>query len=306
MLFSAARTTEPVVHANRSIRPNGVDPQMRRRHRLTAIVALTAALAVAPAIAYAATTISMSGATASFPLMELLAAKYRAVKKGKVTFKLSQGGATVGIQDAAAGKVSIGNSSRAPASTDPGGLTFYPIAQYFVCVVTNPANPISNLTADQVQQIFTGKVRDWSQVSGAKATGPIDVYSRTSVAGVLTTFQNSLLAGAKVSSVATQQASEGLMQNSVKKDADGIGFLSDYFALAKGINPVGYNGTACSVSNVVSGAYPGSSYFYEVTRGPAKGASADFIHWVQTSKPAKKIIETNWIPLAKVLPPVNG
>ena len=280
---------------------------MRRpRRRLIVTLAVVTALAVVPAIAYAATTISMSGATASFPLIELLANKYQKLKHGKVKFKISQGGASVGISDAAQGKVSIGNSSRPPQAGDPTGLYFYPIAKYFVCVVTNPANPISNLTAAQVQQIFTGKVRDWSQVSGATATGPIDVYSRTSVAGVLTTFQNSLLGGAKVSSVATQEASEGLMQNSVKKDAGGIGFLSDYFALAKGINAVGYNGTACSVSNVVSGAYPGSSDFYEVTKGPATGASAKFIHWIQTSKAAKKIIETNWIPLPKVLPPVSG
>jgi phosphate transport system substrate-binding protein len=92
---------------------------------------------------------------------------------------------------------SIGDSSRPPASTDPTGLVFYPIAKYFVCVVTNPANPISNLTAAQVSQIFTGKVRNWSQVSGATATGTIDVYSRTSVAGVLTTFQNTCSAAAR-------------------------------------------------------------------------------------------------------------
>jgi len=279
---------------------------MRRPHRLTAILALTALLAVAPAIAYAATTISISGATASFPLIELLAAKYRQGKKGTINFKLSQGGATVGIQDAAAGRVSIGDSSRPPASTDPTGLTFYPIAEYFVCVVTNPSNPITNLTAAQALQIFTGKVRNWSQVSGSSLTTPIDVYSRTSVAGVLTTFQNTLLGGAKVSSVATQEASEGLMQNAVKKDPNAIGFLSDYFALAKGVNAVGYNGTGCSVANVVAGAYPGSSDFYEVTKGKASGAVEAFIYWIQSSAAAKKIIETNWIPLPKIEPAVSG
>ena len=279
---------------------------MHRRRRHIVVLAVIAALAIVPAVALAATTISMSGATASFPLIELLTLKYHKLKHGKVNFKISQGGATVGIQEAAAGKVSIGDSSRPPQAGDPSGLVFYPIAKYFVCVVTNPANPVSNLTSAQVQQIFTGKVRDWSQVSGAKATGPIDVYSRTSVAGVLTTFQNSLLGGSKVSSVATQEASEGLMQNAVKKDPGAIGFLSDYFALAKGINPVGYNGTACSVANVVSGSYPGTSYFYEVTKGPASGQSQAFIYWAQTSSSARKIIETNWIPLGKIVPPIKS
>jgi phosphate transport system substrate-binding protein len=277
---------------------------MRRPRRLIAPLALIAALVALPTLAYAATTISMSGATASFPLIELLAAKYHKLH-GKIIFKISQGGATVGISDAAAGKVSIGNSSRPPQTGDPSGLVFYPVAKYFVCVVTNPANPVSNLTAAQVQQIFTGKVRNWSQVSGATATGPIDVYSRTSVAGVLTTFQNTLLGGSKVSSVASQQASEGLMQNAIKKDPSGIGFLSDYFALAKGINAVGYNGTGCSVSNVVSGAYPGVSDFYEVTKGSASGKVEDFIYWVQSSAAAKKLIETNWIPLGKIEPAIK-
>ena len=232
-------------------------------------------------------------------MIELLASKYRALKKNKVQFKIAQGGATVGIQDAAAGKVSIGESSRPPASSDPSGLFFYPIAKYFVCVVTNPANPITNLTSAQVQSIFTGKVRNWNQVTGSTLSTPIDVFSRTSVAGVLTTFQNTLLGGGKVSTVATQEASEGLMQNAVKKDPAGIGFLSDYFALAKGINAVGYNGTSCTVPNVVSGAYPGTSDFYEVTKGPAKGAVEGFIYWIQSNTTAKKIIETNWIPLGQ-------
>src|ERR1700690_125437 len=275
------------------------------RRRLIAALAVTAALLL-PALAYAATTtISMSGATASFPLIELLTHKYTQIKKGHVKFKVSQGGATVGIQDAASGKVNTGDSSRPPQSTDPTGLYFYPIAKYFVCVVTNPANPITNLSAAQVAQIFTGKVRSWSQVPGATATGTIDVYSRTSVAGVLTTFQNTLLGGSKVSSVAAQEASEGLMQNAVEHDPNGIGFNSDYFALAKGINAVGFNGTACSTSNVVSGTYPGVSDFYEVTKGAASGQVEAFIYWIQSSPVAKKIIETNWIPLGKIEPAVQ-
>ena len=284
---------------------NGASPQMRRSRRLIAALVLTVALTV-PALALAATRISISGATASFPLIELLTSKYSQLRHGNVVFKVSQGGASVGISDAAAGRVSIGDSSRPPAATDPSGLVFYPIAKYFVCVVTNPSNPVSNLTAAQVAQIFTGKVRNWSQVSGATSSGPIDVYSRTSVAGVLTTFQNSLLGGSKVSSVATQEPSEGLMQNAVKKDPNAIGFLSDYFALAKGINPVGYDGTGCTVANVVAGTYPGVSDFYEVTKGRASGAVEAFIYWVQSSSTAKKIIESNWIPLGKVEPAVQG
>ena len=96
------------------------------------------------------------------------------------------------------------------------------------------------------------------------------------------------------------------MQNAVEHDPNGIGFNSDYFALAKGINAVGYNGTACNTANVVAGTYPGVSDFYEVTKGPASGHVEAFIYWIQTNAAAKKIIETNWIPLGKVEPAVQG
>ena len=56
---------------------NGASLLMRRSRRLIAPLAVTAALVIVPALAYAATTtISMSGATASFPLITLLTSKY--------------------------------------------------------------------------------------------------------------------------------------------------------------------------------------------------------------------------------------
>lgn len=284
---------------------------MRRSRSLAVPLALITTLAVAgTAVAAKTTTVSISGATASFPLVELLTAKFSKVEKTKhhsVKFLVSQGGASVGIADVAAGNVNIGDSSRAPQASDPTGLEFYPIAKYFVCVVTNKANPISNLTPAQVESIFEGKVRSWSQIPGATQTGTIDVQSRTSVAGVLTTFQNTLLAGGKVASPpATQWASEGLEQHAVENDPAAIGFLSDYFAVNKNINAVAYNGTACSVANTVNGTYPGSADFYEVTNGPATGIEKTFINWIQTSAAAKKIIETSWIPLTGSNPPVAG
>lgn len=269
----------------------------RSRRRLLVPLLAATALAIAVPVALASTVITLSGATASYPLLELLTAKYSQLNHHNIRFSLSQGGASVGISDVAAGKVDIGDSSRGPLSTDPPGLDFYEIAKYFVCVVTNKSNPISNLTATQVQQIFEGKVRNWSQVSGSSLTTPIDVLSRTSVAGVLTTFQGTLLGGGKVFSGAAQFASEGQLQTAVEKDPNGIGFLSDYFALNKSINPLAYNGIGCTVANTVNETYPGIGFFYEVTRGTATGAPGKFIHWIQTSKAAKKLIESNWVPL---------
>ncbi len=273
---------------------------LRLRPRLTlTVMAAVGVLGVATATstALAAPTISISGATASYPLVSLLAQKYVKLKPHTVKFKIAQGGAQIGINDVASSRVSIGDVSRDPLPTDPKGLVFYPIAKYAICVVTNHANTLSNLTPAQVVSIFTGKTRSWSQVPGASASGTIDLISRTSVAGVLTSFQTLLLEGKKVSSLASEQSSEGLLRQAVENDPNGIGFLSNYQAGLGSLNSVSYNGVACNQATATSGAYAGIARFYEVTRGPATSFVGSFISWITKSAAARKIISSQWIPV---------
>jgi phosphate transport system substrate-binding protein len=272
---------------------------LRRLRRLSLAVVAMGALGVAtlPAAALAIPTISISGATASYPLVSLLAQKYVKLKPHTVKFKIAQGGAQIGINDVAASRVSIGDVSRDPLPTDPAGLVFYPIAKYGICVVTNKANALSNLTSSQVVSIFTGKTRSWSQVPGATASGTIDLISRTSVAGVLTSFQTLLLEGKKVSSLASELSSEGLLRQAVENDPNGIGFLSNYQAGLGSLNSVAYSGASCNRSTVAAGAYAGIARFYEVTRGAAQGFVASFVNWITKSAAARKIIETQWVPI---------
>jgi phosphate transport system substrate-binding protein len=271
-------------------------------HRIRRIAASFAAVTLigsaVPAIASATSVITISGATASFPLVQLLAHKYSKLNHNKVAFRISQGGSTVGVNDVAAGRVTIGDVSRDPLpSGEPAGLVYYPIAEYGICVVTNKSNAVSSLDEAQVQAIFTGKDREWSQVSGAAVTGPIDLISRTSTAGVLTNFKTLFLANKSVSSLAAEKASEGLQEQAVEADPHAIGFLSNYRADQGTVNAVAYNGVACTRANVASKQYTATARFYEVTKGDATGAAAKFISWIRTAKAAKKIISTQWVPI---------
>lgn len=273
---------------------------MHRSRRVAALLAATFTLSIAlPAIALAARTLSISGATASFPLVSQLTQRYAKLNK-KVKFKLSQGGTQVGINEVAAGRVSIADVSRDPLTSDPKGLAFYPIAKYYLCVVTNKANGLANLSQAQAEGIFTGKLTQWSQVPGASASGPIDIISRNSAAGTISNFQTLLIGGKKVSgpkgAPVAEKPSEGLQRQAIEKDPNSIGFLSGYFA-SQGVNDVGFNGVGCTLANAESGQYAAVANFYEVTKGEAKGASAGFINWIKTSKVARQIISSQWIPL---------
>jgi len=275
---------------------------MTRFRRLPVAFAVAALLGVAaPAAASATSTLTISGATASYPLVQLLAQKYQKLHPHQIKFKIAQGGATVGENDVIAGRVSIGDLSRGPISTTPAGLVFYPIAKYPICVITNKANPITNLTAAQVTAIFKGTTKNWSQIPGAGVSGSIEPVTRTSVAGVLTSFQELLLtpAGSKVSTTLNfpEEATEGQMVQKVVSNPNSIGFVSGYQADKGTVNPVGYNGVACNLANATSGEYAGVSHFYEVTKGKATGAASRFIGWIEASAAAKKIIATQWIPI---------
>jgi phosphate transport system substrate-binding protein len=212
-------------------------------------VALAACVAI-PAAASAKPTITMSGSTSVAPLASLLAKKYLSECGHCVNFRLLQGGSDIGVADAAAGRVTIGNSSRDPKPSDPGGLVFTKIARDAVCIVTNSANPIPTIDQAGVRAIFGG---------------------------------------------ASQKTSNGLIQQLVKTDPAGIGYVSLYFT--SGVHAVPYAGVPCTLRNAKSGQYGGSRNFYMVTRGAPKGAAKAWIKWITHSGSAASIVGTDWVPL---------
>jgi phosphate transport system substrate-binding protein len=269
---------------------------MHRIRRLSVALTVAGVLGVAaPAAANATPLVTISGATSSYPLVDLLANKYVKLHPHKVRFKITQGGTTVGLANVKDGSDTIADVAQEPNGSD-AGLVFYPIAKYAICVVTNKSNPVTNLTPAQVTSIFTGKTKTWSSaLGGATASGPIEVFTRTSVAGVLTSFKSLLLEGKSVESAATEESTEGQLRQAVESAPDGIGFLSNYQANKGGLNAVEFNGVACDQATAASGQYQGVADFYEVTKGDATGAAASFISWIDKSPAAKKIIASQWI-----------
>ena len=254
---------------------------MSRRLRLLGVSAIVAGVAGAaiPATALAVPVITMSGSTSVAPLASLLA----------------QGGSDVGVADVAAGRVTIGNSSRDPKDSDPGGLVFNKIAKDAICIVTNPANKLANLSQDQIQAIFSGQVRNWEDVPGAGTTGSINLVVRTAASGTQDAFQKIFMGTKTVFSGASAKASNGLVQQAVQTDKNAVGYVSlDFVA---GTNPAAYNGVACNLRNAKSGEYGGVRNFWMVTRGRATGVVQAFIAWVQNNKKAQAIVAKHWVPL---------
>jgi phosphate transport system substrate-binding protein len=272
---------------------------MSLRLRLLGVSAIVAGVAGAaiPTTASAAPVITVSGSTSVAPLTSLLAKGYLKQYPGRVKFKLAQGGSDVGVADVAAGRVAIGASSRDPKDGDPGSLVFNKIAKDAICIVTNPANPIANLSQEQIKAIFSGQVRNWEDVPGSSVTGSINLTVRTAASGTQDAFQKIFLGSTAVSSAASAKASNGLIQQTVQSDKNAIGYVSLDFV--QGTSPAAYKGVACNLRNAKSGEYGGVRNFWFVTRERPRPASPlqKFIHWAQTSSRAQKIVGTHWVPL---------
>lgn len=263
--------------------------------RRSLLIACALTVLAVPA-AQAKTTITMSGSTSVAPLVRSLAIKYIALHPGTVTFKLQQGGSDTGINDVARGRVTIGNASRKPQPSDPGGLVFNRIAYDAVCLITNPSNPLGSLSQEQVQSIFTGRTRTWSQVPGARSSGAIDLFTRTATSGTADAFREIFLGNTlSVAASAPAKSSNGLVNQAVRTDENAIGFVSLDFI--QGVRTVPYQGVACTLRNAKSGQYQGVRPFSLVTRGVPTGAAKRFIKWAQTSDAARAIVNTHWIPL---------
>jgi len=272
--------------------------------RLKAGLAAAACLAVATAAGpgspanaakKAPPVITMSGSTSVAPLAAKLAKRYLKQYRGRVRFKLAQGGSDVGVADVAKGRVTIGNSSRDKKDSDPGGLVFNKIARDAICVTTHPGNTVGDLSQATVQDIFSGKVRDWSEVPGSTITGPINIVVRTPASGTQDAFQKLFMGSRVIADTASQKASNGLVQQAVKSDPQAIGYVSLPFA--EGLNAAKFKGTPCTLQDAKSGAYQGTRNFWMVTRGAPEGQVKTFIAWVQSSKNATKVISSEWVPI---------
>lgn len=267
-----------------------------RAHR-TLIVSLVIILALAvPAVA-AGSRLLIGGSTSVLPLMQKLAAAYHKAFPRIPEPEVQGGQSDIGIEGVATGRFNIGDASRNPEPTDPPHLVFTKIAEDGVCIITNDANEVSNLTEETVQNIFTGAIRDWSEVPGAPISGPIELFDRDNASGTQDAFQHIFLGEEKkISPSATAESSNGLEQNAVEADKDAIGFVS--FAFTSGVHTVDYEGVACNLPNAKSGQYAGVRNFWMVTKGAPKGEAKKFIDWITSgNKITKSIISSSWIAI---------
>lgn len=105
----------------------------------------------------------VSGSTSVAPVMESLREAYHDINPD-VEVEIHITGSTAGVTNTVDGVSTMGMVSRHLREAEAEVLNYTAIAIDGIAIIVNNLNPISNLTADQVLQIFTGELTSWDEV----------------------------------------------------------------------------------------------------------------------------------------------
>ena len=184
-----------------------------------------------------------------------IAKRYEEVTGIKI--EIAGGGATKGIRQVASGEADIGGSCRFKlrSSDEETDATLVPVAWDALAVIVHPDNPVSDLTLDQVRDIYLGKVTNWSQVGGPNA--PLKVFVRKGkISGVGRTVRKLVFANYDQDFVATQEFdSTGPLEQAIEQDVHAMGITGISSARKRKVKLVALNGKEPSYENIKNGDY---------------------------------------------------
>ena len=175
-----------------------------------------------------------------------------------------------------------------------------------IAVVVNPANPVNELTIDQLSDIFTGKVTDWKEVGGKP--GAIVALSREVNSGTYIYFKEKVLGKGK-SGAKDEFAPATLMLSSSQAIADeitgnpdaigyyGMGYINPHQKVLKVAKTAGDPYYIPDNANVVSGKYPVSRPLFVYTNGIPGGHVKTFIDFVLSPQGQDIVKLMDFVPL---------
>nr|WP_325298652.1 phosphate ABC transporter substrate-binding protein [uncultured Dysosmobacter sp.] len=232
-------------------------------------------------------SVSTNGSTSMEKVIGALSEQFMADNSGvKVTYDAT--GSGTGIEAAKNGTCDIGLSSRALKDEEAAaGLVGTTVALDGIAVIVNPANGVEDLTVEQIAQIFSGEITDWSQLGGQ--SGTISCIGREAGSGTRDGFE-SITGTTDACKLDQELTSTGAVIEAVAGNPNAIGYAS-LSALKDTVKAVTVGGVTCSEETVLDGSYEIQRPFVLVTRdGAALSAQAQAFFDFATSAAAGDLI----------------
>ena len=214
-----------------------------------------------------------------------------------VNFTYNPTGSGTGIQAAIDGTCDIGLSSRALKDEEKASLTETIVALDGIAIIVNPANPVSDLSVEQIAQIYTGEITNWKDVGGDDLE--ISLIGREAGSGTRDGFET--ITDTKEACKYNQElTSTGDVITTVAGNPNAIGYAS-LSALKDSVKALTVGGVAPSEETVLDGTYTIQRPFVLAIRtGEALSEAAQAFFDFATSADANEIIAAaGAVPVAK-------
>jgi phosphate transport system substrate-binding protein len=231
--------------------------------------------------------ITMSGSTTVLPIAQACAEEFMN-QNPKVNISVRGGGSSIGIKDIMAGTVEIGNASRDAKEKEIKKAKAQGIeANDGIALIVNPKNTITNLTIEQIQDIYTGKVTNWKELGGPDMN--IVIISRDTSSGTYEVFYEIAMKKQNIVQNCIMVASNNAAVTSVKDTPGAIAYAGLGY-LSSSVKPVQVNGVDPTFENVLSGAYPVARKLNMYTNGAPQGITKKFIDFVLSAE-GQQVVE---------------
>ncbi len=211
--------------------------------------------------------ISLAGSTSMEKLCEAMSESFMEANPD-VTVTVEYTGSSAGVESLIQGSVDIGNASRnlKDGEKEKGAVENI-VAIDGIAVITDKNNTVTDLTTEQLSDVYTGKVTNWSQLGGSDEA--IVVIGREAGSGTRGAFEE-LLKVEDSCKYAQELDSTGAVLAKVASTPGAIGYIS-LDAADDSILSISLNGVAASEENIVAGKYMLSRPFVMATKGEISG-----------------------------------
>ena len=245
-------------------------------------------------------TLVITGSTTVNPIMMLVAEEYDGA-----TLQISASGSGQGASDCINGTNDIGMLSRDLTQAElDAGLVAETIAYDAVAGIVDEAAGVTELTLEQIAQIYAGEITNWSQVNGndldirpivrEAGSGTRDCFNEA-LEGVYTpaTDYDTIMAGYDSAN------SNGTMANSVSNFTGAIGYvgLSYLSGLGDGVVEIAVNGVKASVETTLDGSYDITRSLILVTNGEPDADEKALLDYMLSEAGQALVEEEGYVPV---------
>lgn len=269
-------------------------------------IALALSVALAPSFtpsALAAEEIIITGSTTVLPVMQKAGEAFMGANPG-ISLAISGGGSGNGIKALNEGLCDVAMSSRDIKATERAqgaargvNAVGTAIAVDALVPVVHPSNPVKNLSSEQLQQIYMGKISNWKELGGNDER--IVVISRDTSSGTYETWEEFIMQKQRVAASALLQASNGAVVQVVAKNKRAIGYIGLGY-LTSSIKKLDVDGIEATPASALSREWPIARELYIFTNGQPAGAVKKLVDYlVDPQKGQKAVAEIGYIPLQK-------